>query len=206
MIAYLKGRVRQKSDNYVIVVVHDVGYQVYLDNRTLDSAVLNQEAELYTYQHVREDALTLYGFLSEQSKKMFLTLHSVTGIGPKSALAFLSAYSVGEIAGAIYRSDVGFLSSVSGVGKKTAEKVVIDLKDKILKLFPDSIDRSSSQAKPMAKSFDRIEESFLSEINAALRSLGYSPKEIEQSVSKNADKIAELTSVEDVIRLLLKNM
>ena len=121
----------KKFLNSVIVDVHGVGYEVALTALDFDSAELNQETKFYTYHNIRENAEELYGFTTLTAKKLFELLISVNGVGPKAAMAILSLAQPEEVRNAIANADSAFISKASGVGKKSAERVIVDLKDKV---------------------------------------------------------------------------
>lgn len=132
MISCLKGELFHKSPEKVTVLVNGVGYEVFLSTTSLEKLPqLGEEVFLHTYTHVREDALTLFGFADTDEKKMFLLLINVSGIGPKLALSVLSGIRPFDLARAIAARDVTRLVGLSGVGKKTAERLCLDLKDKV---------------------------------------------------------------------------
>lgn len=203
MIAYLKGNILAKDEQSIILNVNDIGYQVLCDERSLQT--LSGETELFIYHQVREDAEVLFGFKSLFDRRVFVLLMTVSGIGPKSALNFLSGYSAEQLVQAIARGDLGVVSSISGVGKKTAEKVIVELKDKVIKLFPEKLINVAKQA-VLSNTNTLLEESFKLELDQALRSLGYAPKEIESVISKNATALAETTSVEQALKVILRNL
>lgn len=131
MIAHLKGILTEKFDNSVIIDVHGVGYEVALSMIDFDALNLNDEMKLYTYHHVREQAEELFGFTSLAAKKLFELLISVQGIGPKAGMAILSLAPVEEVRNAIANADAAYVAKASGVGKKSAERVIVDLRDKV---------------------------------------------------------------------------
>lgn len=131
MIAHIQGVVAEKFAGSIIVDVHGVGYEVSVPLGDYDGAQLDQTVKFYTYHHVREQAEELFGFSSLAAKKLFELLISVQGIGPKAALAILSLGSAENVRNAIANSDADFITRASGVGKKTAERVVVDLSDKV---------------------------------------------------------------------------
>ncbi len=131
MIAHVKGVVAEKFGSSVIVDVHGVGYEVAVALGDYERALLNEEVTLYTYHHIREQSQDLFGFSSLAAKKLFELLISVQGVGPKAALAILSVAESEMVRGAIANSDVAFIAQATGVGKKTAERVVVDLKEKV---------------------------------------------------------------------------
>jgi len=132
MISCLKGELFHKSPERVTILVNGVGYEVFLSAVSLEKLPqLGEEVFLYTYTYVREDILTLFGFADQDEKKMFLLLINVSGVGPKLALSVLSGIRPVDLARAIATQDVARLTGLSGVGKKTAERLCLDLKDKV---------------------------------------------------------------------------
>ena len=131
MIAHIFGKIAEKFNNSVIVDVNGVGYELTITNQDYESVSLNDEVKFYTYHSIRENSEELYGFLSLTAKKMFEMLISVNGVGPKAGLAILSLASPEEVRNAIANADTSFVAKASGVGKKTAERVIVDLRDKV---------------------------------------------------------------------------
>ncbi len=131
MIAHVSGIVAEKFASSVIVDVHDVGYEVQVAANDFDRALLGEPIKFYTYHHIREQSQELFGFSSLAAKKLFELLITVQGVGPKAALSILSLGESEIVRNAIASSDSGFVSKASGVGKKIAERVVVDLSDKV---------------------------------------------------------------------------
>lgn len=131
MIAHVKGTVAEKFAGSVIVDVAGIGYEVTVPAGDFEAVVLDEQVKFYTYHHVREQAEELFGFSSLAAKKLFELLITVQGIGPKAALAILSLGSAEQVRNAIANSDVAFVTKASGVGKKSAERVIVDLADKV---------------------------------------------------------------------------
>jgi Holliday junction DNA helicase RuvA len=131
MIAFLAGKIINKGQGFVILKVNDVGYKIFINSVQYIELDIGQTAELYIHQHVREDALSLYGFKTMEELEMFELLLSITGIGPKSALGVISIASVTELKEYIVQGDPTLLTKVSGIGKKTAERVVLELREKV---------------------------------------------------------------------------
>ena len=131
MIAHVFGKIAEKFNNSVIVDVNGVGYELTITNQDYESVSLNDEVKFYTYHSIRENSEELYGFLSLTAKKVFEMLISVNGVGPKAGLAILSLASPEEVRNAIANADTSFVAKASGVGKKTAERVIVDLRDKV---------------------------------------------------------------------------
>ena len=131
MIAHIFGKVAEKFNGTIVVDVHGVGYEVSVAAGDFEAVSLGQDAKFYTYHHVREQAEELFGFSSLAAKKLFEMLITVQGVGPKAALAVLSLGDAQQVRNAIANSDAGFVQKAAGVGKKTAERVVVDLSDKV---------------------------------------------------------------------------
>lgn len=131
MIAHVDGVVAEKFNSSLIIDVHGVGYEVAVAAGDYDRALLNESLKLYTYHHIREQSQELFGFSSLAAKKLFELLITVQGVGPKAALAILSVGESEDVRNAIASSDVTYITKASGVGKRTAERVVVDLSDKV---------------------------------------------------------------------------
>ena len=131
MIAHVFGKVAEKFNGSLVIDVHGVGYEVSVATNDFDAVILDQEVKLYTYHHVREQSEELFGFSSLAAKKLFEMLITVQGVGPKAALSILSLGEAEHVRNAIANADSGFVQKATGVGKKTAERVVVDLSDKV---------------------------------------------------------------------------
>ena len=131
MIAHVFGKVAEKFNGSLVIDVHGVGYEVSVVTNDFDAVTLDQEVKFYTYHHVREQSEELFGFSSLAAKKLFEMLITVQGVGPKAALAILSLGDAEQVRNAIANADSGFVQKATGVGKKTAERVVVDLSDKV---------------------------------------------------------------------------
>ena len=131
MIAHVFGKVAEKFNGSLVVDVHGVGYEVSVATNDFDAVILDQEVKFYAYHHVREQSEELFGFSSLAAKKLFEMLITVQGVGPKAALAILSLGDAEQVRNAIANADSGFVQKATGVGKKTAERVVVDLSDKV---------------------------------------------------------------------------
>ncbi len=131
MIAHVFGKVAEKFNGSLVIDVHGVGYEVSVATNDFDAVILDQEVKFYTYHHVREQSEELFGFSSLAAKKLFEMLITVQGVGPKAALAILSLGDAEQVRNAIANADSGFVQKATGVGKKTAERVVVDLSDKV---------------------------------------------------------------------------
>ncbi|MDQ3099702.1 MAG: Holliday junction branch migration protein RuvA [bacterium] len=169
MIAFLNGAIDSVHTQSLFVDVNGVGYEVWVPSSVISRVTLGATAKIYTYQHVREDDLRLFGFLDLRDLEIFKLLLGVSGIGPKAGLAILSTYSGDDIVSAIDRGDDRLFASVSGIGKKGAAKIVIDLKGKVVGLGSGSISVGVQESFVKTSANDLVD---------ALVSLGYSEREI----------------------------
>ena len=187
MIAKLRGIIDSLHNNYVIVDVNGVGYQVNVTDFTFGKLAGKKEIEIYIYTYVREDILALYGFMEVSEKEMFELLISISGIGPKAAMGILSIAEPKTIRTAILNEDYSVLTRVSGVGKKTAERVVLELKNKVADMTTE----------------DKEEAIADSEALEALQSMGYSIVEAREAL-----KIVppEIKDISERIKLALKDL
>ena len=198
MIAFLRGRVLEKQPNRVLVDVNGVGYEVVIPLSTFyDVGDEGAEVALRVHTHVREDALQLFGFLTLLERQMFERLIAVSGIGPKLAIAVLSGLETRDLVSAVQRADVARLTSIPGVGKKTAERIVLELKDRLTQIaIPAAID-----TKPQAAGEDRMRGDLLS----ALQNLGYHRNDAERAIDvvlePSADRTLE-SALKDALRRL----
>ncbi|GEN30988.1 Holliday junction DNA helicase RuvA [Cerasibacillus quisquiliarum] len=173
MIAYIKGVLREILDESIIVEVNGIGYHIICPNPFIFQTSLNKEIKVYTYHHVREDAELLYGFQTQDEKKLFMQLISVSGIGPKGAIGIMANIDIAQFVAAIEREDAKYLTSFPGVGKKTSRQMILDLKGKLTSMFSLSTpDMSKDVAVQGSK--DQYQEA-----KAALAALGYTDKEIK---------------------------
>lgn len=131
MIAHIKGEIAEKFAGSVIIDVQGVGYEISLTSPDFEALNLNDTVKVYTYHHIREQSEELFGFTALEGKKLFELLITVQGIGPKAAMSILSLGSYEEVRNAIANADVAFISKASGVGKKSAERVIVDLREKV---------------------------------------------------------------------------
>ncbi len=200
MIAYLRGRVLHTTAETAILDVNGVGYEVYCSGGAFRKLTTGSVGELYTYLQVKEDGITLFGFADPKEKELFLKVISVSGVGPKMGIAILASLSADEFARAIATADVKRLSAVKGMGKKTAEKIILELHGKIsaAEVLGASEDAFGSvEAAPAAKSSAEDEEAI-----AALMGLGFTRTESAQAVKKAHDLGAK--TVEEIIMKALQ--
>ncbi len=197
MIGYLKGKVINISAETALVLVGGVGYEVYCSGSAFSKMVQGQECELYTYMQISEqNGVTLFGFSDLKEKAMFLKLISVSGVGPKIGLAVLTYMDVAQIATAIATNDVKALSRVKGLGKKTAERLILELRESVASM---PVSPSAEGGVVMPRPSDGDEDAVV-----ALTSLGFSRTEAEKAVVRA--KSGGAKTVEEVIMAALKSM
>ncbi len=198
MIAYLKGTVMQAGGEYIIVEVAGVGYKVNVPASIFARLpAVGGEAQIHTYLHVREDVMQLYGFLEPEELELFEILLQVSGIGPKVALTILSAMPAANFRLAVINEQLSELTAIPGVGKKTAQRMVIELKDKLVKLS-----RGEIVPVPLAPAGGQVAE----EAWQALVALGYSAGEAQRVVRKIATAPGAPAAVAEIIRLALREL
>ncbi|BDC51290.1 Holliday junction ATP-dependent DNA helicase RuvA [Bryobacterales bacterium F-183] len=202
MIAFLRGVLLEKHPNQVIVDVGGVGYDVTIPVSTFTAlSGPGTEAQLRVHTHVREDAISLFGFATQNEKLMFEKLTGVSGIGPKLAITILSGLPIGDLVGAIRGNQLEVLVKIPGVGKKTAERVVLELKDKLELLAALAPASASGSASPGKKpSFSAVEEDVLS----ALVNFGSPRPNAESAVIKARAEAGTEADFETLFRLALK--
>ena len=199
MISYIKGTLERRGENDIIVETGGIGYRIFVSPATL--AKLPQTGEtvqIFTYFSVKEDGMSLYGFAAREEQEMFEKLLLVSGVGPKGALGFLSVLKPSEIVMAILSDDVKTLSKAPGIGRKTAQRVILDLKDKFK--TEDAVSSFEGTA-DIAESFVGGDAKF--EAMDAMTALGYSRSEAAQAVNAVA---AEGMTTEDILKAALKRM
>ena len=181
MIARISGRIEEIGGNYAVIDVAGVGYKLFLTADTLHGMKSGSTAKFWTYLAVRDDAMDLYGFVSKKDREFFELLISVSGIGPKSALNILSLASADTLMSAIQTGSTAHLTKMSGIGKKTAEKIVLELRDKVNTISGD-IEAGTASA-GLSNDLDAIE---------ALKSLGYDADEAREALKKVAKDILDV--------------
>jgi len=197
MIAYLTGRLRFKSPEYTIIDVQGVGYQVVLPLSSFyELPPLQEEVQLHIHTHVREDALSLFGFLTLLEKKLFLLLLEVTGIGAKLALNILSGISAPELYQALVTADSPRVQRVPGVGKKTSERIILELKDRVKKI------EMAAPPPPEKGTWDRTWEDALS----ALLNLGYGRPLVEKALESIRREADPGVTLEELLRRSLRSL
>lgn len=199
MIDHIRGQLALKSPTYVRVEVNGVGYGVHIPLSTYDYlAETGEEIELYTFLHVREDCLQLFGFKTAEEKELFEMLVSVSGVGPRLALRILSGLSVREFREAIGQENLRLLTAIPGVGKKTAQRLVIELKEKI------GIALAAEEAEKIAKTPE--EGQLINDAISALISLGCKPFEAAKAVKEARVSSPKEIPLEPLIKEALKHL
>lgn len=193
MIGYLRGKILFLYTDYVLLDVHGVGYRVFIANSTRQKLRLHEEASLFIYTSVREDAIILYGFASQEEYDLFLQLISVSGIGPKVALGILSAITVEGLCRAIQNKQASILTKLPGIGKKSAERLILELKDKVA-FAPEEEELLTIENEA------EVGDDKIAEATAALQALGYTQAEITPVIRKTA----KYKTPEEIIKASLK--
>ena len=194
MYAYIKGSLEQKTNSFVVIETNGIGYKIFMPRNSINGlAELGEIVKVYTYYYVREDNISLYGFTSNEELRMFELLISVSGIGAKSAITMLSEISPSSFALAVVSDDITKLVKIPGIGKKTAARIILELKDKLK--AEQGIEETEEEKTTVEKN-EKIEEAI-----AALQVLGYNKKEIEKVFEKADIQDLEL---EDIIKTSLK--
>ena len=201
MIAYLRGKVLTTTLETAIIDVNGVGYEVYCSGGAFKKLTVGLVGELHTYLQVKEDGITLFGFADPKEKELFLKLITVSGVGPKMGISILAAMSAEEFAYAIATADVKGLSKVKGLGKKTAEKIVLELHGKIsaAEVLGASGESVGEITQPTVKSTPQEEEAI-----TALMGLGFTRTESAQAVKKARENGAK--TVEEIIMKALQGV
>jgi holliday junction DNA helicase RuvA len=191
MIGYLNGNLAIKDPTYVIVDVNGVGYEVKISLNTFSKIKDLDRCLLHTYLHVKEDSHTLYGFFDREEKSLFLYLISISGVGPNTALMINSSLNVDEVKSAIINEDVGIIQKVKGIGTKTAQRIILELKDRIRK---EGFEKSSGSP---------VVSSIRSEALSALQTLGINKNIAEKSIDQVIKKYGNNISLEELIKFVL---
>lgn len=197
MIAFIKGTMIRAEENSVIIENNGIGYRVFACGRDISRIVNGSEVFLHTYMNVREDAMQLFGFLSAEDLEVFRLLLGVNGIGPKAALGVLSGMTANDLRFAVLSDDIKTLSTAPGIGKKTAQKLILELKDKFS--LQDAFEEKLALTEAAGTAADNNQE----EAIQALMALGYSGSDALKAVRAAA---ADNMSTEDILKAALKRM
>jgi len=198
LIAYLEGKLVEKNPTLLILEVNGVGYAVNIPVSTYGSLVeTGQMVKILTYQHVREDELKLYGFSTKPEKELFELLIAVNGVGPRMALSILSCISVQEFQRSVLQEDLDVLTAISGVGKKKAQRLIVELKEKLGKV---DLGERKDLREEEATLTPAVDEAAL-----ALISLGYTKVDARKALDRVIDQAREALPVEELIKRVLKH-
>jgi Holliday junction DNA helicase RuvA len=195
MIAYLEGAIRSLQTDLAIIMAGGVGYAVHIPLSTYYKLEQSKSAQLYIYTHVREDALALYGFASADERAAFERLISISGIGPRLAQVILSGIDVSELAEAIARNDARRLSAIPGVGKKTSERICLELRDKLL------LSEATAERAPVTP-----RSSVDDDVVSALSNLGYRPASAEAAVKAAHKRVGEGVEFSELLKAALREL
>lgn len=191
MFAYIKGSLEEKATNYVVIDVGGIGYKIFMSNISINEiGELGKIVKVHTYYYVREDVISLYGFLHHDELKMFELLLSVSGIGAKSAIAMLSNITPAGFACAIISNNVALLKKIPGIGPKTAQRIILELQDKLK--AEEELTKNEQEEINFVQNSENVNEAI-----QALQILGYNKKEIDKAFEKIANTDV---SVEELIK------
>jgi Holliday junction DNA helicase RuvA len=200
MFEYIEGKIAKKEPTSAIIDVNGVGYQIHIPVTTYESLPeINEKAKLLIYFHVREDTQRLYGFFTEEERKLFIMLTGISGIGPKTAITMLSGASPSEFKNRIITQNVKALTTIPGIGKKTAKRIIMELNEKI-----DEIPEDAKEEFVSTSSFQTT--SVNTTAIDALMELGYNQTKAKRAVSRAINKLGKEASVQDYIKYALSNM
>lgn len=195
MYAYIIGKIIEKNDNNIIIENNNIGYQVFMPYSNIEELEIGKESKIYTYYNVSEDNISLYGFSNTPDKKIFEKLISVSKIGAKTAIGILANTTAQEFATAVVTEDVKELSKLPGIGKKTAQRIILEIKDKIDTKEIISLETTNTKAKANMK--DKLK---LNDVTEALLVLGYTNYDIASVV----EELDTSKSTEELIKDALK--
>ena len=196
MIGYISGKLIDKNETSILIDVNGVGFEIGVSQNTMYSlGNIGEIVSVYTYLHVRENEISLYGFANKQEKSMFLLLTTVSGIGPKMGMGILSGISLTELTSAIMTGDFKLLSRIKGLGKKTAERIILELREKMHEVDPNNL--------PLMNTQPELTELPMQDALLVLTSLGITKAEAVKLIRKNA---VSTDSAEDIVSKVLRNM
>lgn len=198
MIEYIRGTIADLTPTEAIVEANGIGYQLHISLNTYSAIQGKDETRLYAYEAIREDAHQLFGFASKQERELFLLLISVSGVGGQTARMILSAFTPAELANILRTENASMLKSVKGIGPKAAQRIIVELKDKITQAFEHSSKDTGGATAASDISREAVEEAV-----AALTMLGFPPAPTQKTVLHIAESNPALT-VEQIIKLALK--
>lgn len=194
MYAYIDGKLTFKCPTYIVVEAGGVGYHINISLNTYSALANTERCKIFTWLHVKEDAHTLYGFADEGERKLFLHLISVSGIGPTTCRMMLSSITPAEIQQAIINADVALIQRIKGIGAKSAQRIVLELQDKLKKEGPDSLISIP------------VHHTIRDEALSALIMLGFGKQVAEKAIDSAVKKSEQDLTVEQMIKIALKNL
>ncbi|WP_435924496.1 Holliday junction branch migration protein RuvA [Paenibacillus sp. DYY-L-2] len=201
MIDFLRGQVVHLEHEYVVLDVQGIGYQVFCPNPYAFAAKNQETITIYTHQHVREDAILLFGFPTREEQRLFRKLIEVSGIGPKVALGILSGGNPDTVVAAIHQENITFLTKLPGIGKKTAQRMILDLKDKL-----EGLGGMATLFDPVPAGAAALQDGHPGwpEAREGLKALGYTEAELDRAWVKLKDQVAQDEAVDSVMKKALK--
>jgi len=195
MITHISGILEHKDLNYIIVDVQGIGYKIFVSSAVIDQLPAHGEKiKIFTEQIVREDSVSLYGFSRREEKNLFASLLTVSGVGPQSAKGMISNIPLDRLVAGITQGNAELLSSAPGIGQKTAQRIIIELKEKLTKAYGSTFSPIEGKA--------HGDNTFISDAISALMTLGLNPREAREAVTKLNHE--DLKSTEDIIKAALK--
>jgi Holliday junction DNA helicase RuvA len=206
MLGYITGTLKDRQSNETLILTGGLGYLVKTpEHPRYDGLLPGESIELYLYTHVREDTFDLYGFLTPAEKQLFMTLLSVSGVGPKLGLALLSHTDEASLIDMILTEDKASLTNISGVGKKTAERMILELKDPIQKKMDQGVfkPKRSGATASVGAGASRADPTFI-EAYLAIQGLGFKELQAKQMVENAIKKVPAPAKLEEIIRLALQ--
>lgn len=195
MYSYIKGEITLKTPTHIVLETGGVGYHVNISLNTFSMIEHAESTRLWIYQHVKEDSLKLFGFHEEQEKTLFILLISVSGIGPNTARIILSSMKVEEVESIIVNEDVASFNRIKGIGPKTAQRIIIDLKDKIVK-----------RGGGLNTTLTTGDFAYMHEANSALQALGFNRLQVQKAITQITQKQPNIKTAEELIKLVLKKL
>ena len=195
MITYLSGKLVEKNPSYLVLEVNGIGYFIHISLQTYSAIGTNENCKVFTYLSIKEDSNTLFGFAKKAERELFIQLISVSGVGTNTARMMLSSMTSQEIVNAIAHGNVDALVSIKGIGSKTAQRIILDLKDKILKTSDINIDNSND-----------LNNTIINEALSALTVLGFDKKKTEKKIQTILIKNPNIKDVESLIKITLKSL
>jgi holliday junction DNA helicase RuvA len=201
MIFIVSGKLDSIYHDFIVIEASGIGYQVYMPELMISGLPeIGEFVKVFTYHHIREDQQQLFGFLSLEDKRLFTLLISVSGLGPKGAIKILSAIQSGHLIKSIINNDIATIISIPGIGKKMAEKIIIELRDKLPKIYGDTASLSAGHCVSI------LHKSVDPDISMALKTLGYNDSEINKAFSKATDLLDSDMTLEHSLKVLLKHL